>query len=69
MDYSRILRELYAQCDNLDRVIKQLESLESGSSGDGGPKRRGRKSMGPEERKDVSQRMKRFWAKRRGEPT
>ena len=67
MDDRRILRELYAQRDNLDRVIKQLESLESGSSVDGGPKRRGRKSMGPEERKIVSERIRKYWEARRRE--
>ena len=67
MDYRRILQELYAERDKLDRAIEQLESLASGSSVDGRPKRRGRKSMGAEERKIVSIRMKRYWAARRKE--
>ena len=70
MDYRRILQELYDELAKLDRAIQQLESLAAGSSGsgssvDGGPKRRGRKSMGVEERKIVSIRMKRYWATRR----
>ena len=72
MDYRRILRELYEELAKLNRAIEQLESLASGSigselSGDGGPKRRGRKSMGAEERKIVSIRMKKYWAARRRE--
>jgi hypothetical protein len=62
MDYRRILQELYDELAKLDRAIEQLEGLASGSSVDGGPKRRGRKSMGAEERKIVSLRMKKYWA-------
>jgi hypothetical protein len=65
MDYGRVLRELYDQRARLDRAIGQLEGLASGSSVDGGPKRRGRKSMGAEERKAVSLRIKAYWAARR----
>lgn len=65
MDYRRILQELYDQRAKLDRVIADLESLAAGSGVDGGPKRRGRKSMGAEERKEVSERMKKYWAARR----
>ena len=65
MDYQRILQELHDQRAKLDRAIQQLESLAAGSSAARGPKRRGRKSMGAEERKIVSDRMKRYWAARR----
>ena len=62
VDYSQILRELRMQREILDRAIRELESI---AAGDGGPKRRGRKSMGPEERLQVSARMKKYWAARR----
>jgi hypothetical protein len=51
----------------LDRAIAELASLAAGSGVDGGPKRRGRKSMGPEERKQVSERMTKYWAGRRSQ--
>ena len=56
-----MIRELYAQREKLDRTIAALEALGSGEP----PKRRGRKSMSPEERQRVAERMKRYWAKRR----
>ena len=67
MDLNKTINELRAQRDKLDAAIAQLESL---SSPDGLIKafthsRRGRKSMGAEERREVSARMKRYWAKRR----
>ena len=68
MDYSAIIKALRAEADKLDRAIAQLESL---ASPDGlisatlqTPNRRGRKSMGAEERQRVSERMKRYWAQR-----
>jgi len=64
VDYSAILRELYSQRDKLDRAIEQLEALNAGFP-PAGKGRRGRKSMGAEERKEVSARMKRYWASRR----
>lgn len=72
MDYRKVLQDLYDQRARLDRVIGQLEKLEAGSGDTGsrnyaGRKRRGRKSMGPEERKSVSERMRRYWANRRKE--
>ena len=63
VDYSAIIRELCYRRDQLSRVISQLESFEAGSSV--GKSRRGRKSMGAEERKKVSARMKKYWASRR----
>lgn len=42
VDYTRIIRELRAEAERLDRAIRELESLTAGSSVDGGPKRRGR---------------------------
>ena len=71
MDYSVIIKALRAQADALDRAIAHLESL---NSPDGlvalpNPRRRGRKFMAPEEREQVRERMKRYWAKRRKRTT
>jgi hypothetical protein len=68
MNLPSILQELYADKQKLERVIRALEELQEASSShpylpSGG--RRGRKSMGPEERNSVSLRMKRYWANRR----
>ena len=65
MDYTAIIRALRAQAEQIDRAIAQLESLNSSDGSAEGvlvKKRRGRKSMNPEERKQVSARMKRYWA-------
>ena len=65
----KALKELYAQKEKLERVIASLEDLRlSGSSiatQPAGSKRRGRKTMGLDERQEVSRRMKRYWASRR----
>ncbi len=67
MDYSRIIRELQDEKARLAAAIAQLEAL--AGSGDGNlalPRsRRGRKSMGPAERREVSARMKKYWANQR----
>ena len=72
MDYDKIIRELYADKQRLDRAITELERLElfhKARQGVGTSHRtrgpRGRKSMGAQERQEVSQRMKRYWANRR----
>jgi hypothetical protein len=65
MDYGAIIKGLRAQADQLDRAIAQLESLDS-PDGQQPKRRRGRKSMAPEERKQVAERMKRYWASRSG---
>jgi hypothetical protein len=72
MDYYKIIRELYADKQRLDRAIRELERLElfhDARQGVGTSNRTrgpgGRKSMGARERQEVSQRMKRYWANRR----
>ena len=71
MHLYKALQELYAQKQKLERVIASLEELRlSGSTTttsalQPGAKRRGRKTMGLEEREEVSRRMKRYWASRR----
>ena len=68
MDLSKALRELYEEKKRLDRVIGALEASQKVLAGKR-PKRtrRGRKSMGPEERLAVSRRMSAYWAARRAE--
>ena len=70
MDLYKALQELHAEKEKLDRVIASLEELQRTA----GPaptspkpaKRRGRKSMNPAERQEVSERMRKYWAARRG---
>ncbi|MGD0049444.1 MAG: hypothetical protein ABSE42_20835 [Bryobacteraceae bacterium] len=69
MDLSKALQELYAEKEKLERAIASLEALQRAggelprlpNSG----KRRGRKSMNLQERAEVSERMKKYWANRR----
>jgi hypothetical protein len=69
MDYNKIIGELYADKQRLDRVIRQLEQIHDAQQGaDTALRRRsprGRKSMGAQERQEVSRRMKSYWANRR----
>jgi hypothetical protein len=73
MDLRKTIRDLYEEKARLEEAIASLEGLLAAKSGgsaragwDAPPKkRRGRTSMPPEERKIVSQRMKRYWAQRR----
>ena len=71
MDLYRAIRELYTEKERLDRVIASLEELVTSGqplSGEPEPKRRGRKGMGTEERKQVAERMRRYWAAKRAAP-
>ena len=71
MDLYKAIRDLYAEKERLERVIASLEELQrkaaEAPADQGGNQRRGRKSMGGKERLEVSARMKRYWAARRGE--
>jgi hypothetical protein len=67
MDLEETIRQLQVQKGQIDAVIANLEQLQ-GKDGGGKvviPDRRGRKSMVPEERQQVSDRIKRYWATRR----
>lgn len=67
-DLYNIIRELVNERNKLDRIIESLEQMIlSGETSEPILKRRGRKSMDPVARKQVSERMKRYWAKRRNE--
>ena len=68
MDLYKAIQDLYAEKEKLERVIASLEELQRTS----GPlpelpktRRRGRKSMSPEERQEVSERMRKYWETRR----
>ena len=66
MDLTKTIAELYEEKTRLDRVIASLEQLAE----DPFPlhlvaHRRGRKFMSPQERVQVSERMRRYWAGRK----
>lgn len=67
MDLYEAIRALHEEKKRIDRLIAVLEELER--AGDRQPavsrKRRGRKTMSAEERREVSERMKRYWAQRK----
>jgi hypothetical protein len=71
MDLYRIIGELVEERDRLQRIIESLEAMHEGGGKAPRPRAsgRGRKSMDANARKDVSQRMKLYWAKRRAEKT
>jgi hypothetical protein len=66
MDLSKTIAELYQEKSRLDKVIASLEQLGEGSAP--APmimQRRGRKFMSPQERRQVSDRMRKYWAGRK----
>ena len=68
MDVLAAIRQLKEERARVDAMIAILESrLESERREDPeqGGSRRGRKKMSPEERIQVSERMRRYWAARR----
>jgi hypothetical protein len=66
MDLSKTIAELYQEKTRLDRVIASLEQLGVDSLPVSiAVTRRGRKFMSPEERQEVSDRMRRYWADRK----
>jgi hypothetical protein len=70
MDLYKAIQDLYAEREKLERVIASLEDLQRAAGGNVPPlpkseKRRGRKSMNADERRQVSARMKKYWASRR----
>ncbi len=66
MDLYKAIRQLYEERARLDRVIASLEELQRAAEAEEEqPKRRGRKTMSEQERRQVSERMKQYWADRR----
>ena len=72
MNLTEIIRVLYVEKQKLENSIAALEALgATNGNGNGNQpvRRRGRKSMGAEERQQVSERMKRYWEGRRRQHT
>ena len=69
MDLQPTIQYLYEEKAKLERAIASLEELQratqSGAEAGAGLSRRGRKSMGPQERQEVAERMRRYWASQR----
>jgi len=66
MDLSKTIAELYEEKARLDRVIASLEQLrENPFPVTIAPSRRGRKFMSADERREVSERMRKYWAGRK----
>jgi hypothetical protein len=68
VDLYKTIRTLSEERQRLDRLIESLESLQAAGGATSKrklPGRRGRKSMTAEERREVSERMKKYWAARR----
>jgi hypothetical protein len=70
MDLTRILAQLYAERDGVRHAIATLEQFQQEKNTvEPAHRKRGRKSVGTEERKVVAERMKTHWAKRRQQDT
>jgi len=68
MDLKSLIEELNARKAVLETAIVTLREIQQSISGSAprlSDSRRGRKSMGEEERREVSARMKRYWETRR----
>jgi hypothetical protein len=69
VDLYRTIRTLHEERKRLEKLIESLEQLQATENGIGqrnAPGRRGRKGMSADERRKVSERMKKYWAARRG---
>jgi hypothetical protein len=67
MDLYRIIAELVQERNRIQRIIESLENASGGVKPQSPRKRRGRKTMDRAAREEVSERMKRYWAKRKAE--
>lgn len=67
MDLFKTIKELVEERKRIDLLIARLEEQQriAHSSPNGGIRRRGRKGMNAAERREVSERMQRYWAQRR----
>jgi len=65
MDIHKALCQLHDEKKRLDAAIAALEARIAASTGKS--RRPGRKSMSPQARREVSQRMSRYWAARRAQ--
>ena len=70
MDLYEIIGELVAERNRIVRIIASLEEAVAGRGAKAAPapkKRRGRKSMDAGARREVSERMRKYWAARRSQ--
>jgi len=70
MDLAKIIKDLLEDKATIERVIAALEDLQRNAVEIPElpkPRRKGRKPMPPAERQEVSERMKRYWARFRAE--
>jgi hypothetical protein len=68
MDFENLIKKLQRERSALDEIIASLEAMRSSlmeAQAAAAKKRRGRTSMGIEERRVVAERMKKYWAMRR----
>jgi len=69
MDLQDVIRSLREERDRIDRAIAALEGFDSaagaGAINAAPGRKRGRKSMTPEERRVVADRMRRYWQQKR----
>ena len=68
MDFWKALHDLHAERQRVDSVIATLEAMQRGDKPVKAG-RRGRKMMPPDERRIVAERMRAYWARRRGAAT
>jgi len=67
MDIDKALCQLHDEKKRLDSAIAALEAQIAASTGKKVGGHPGRKSMNPQARREVSQRMSRYWAARRAQ--
>lgn len=67
MDLQKAIQDLYEEKARIDSVIASLEKYLKQHGPNGAKRKRGRKSMSEDERKEVSERMRTYWAARRAE--
>jgi hypothetical protein len=65
MDLYKIIGDLVEERNRIARIIESLEEADGTYVAATPRKRRGRKSMDAKARREVSERMRRYWAQRR----
>ena len=67
MNLANAIRLLRVELKRVEATIAALEELGKPDPSVRSRSRRGRKGMGPDERQQVAERMRRYWAARRGQ--
>ena len=65
IDLHQMIKDLRGELARVDAAIAQLDQLQKGASTPRVRSRRGRKFMSTDERKQVSERMRKYWADRK----